>query len=183
MDEDYDCNMVTAPCGLLTAKEEEFIAIAVKLAGLTGLRGVMDVEVIDHNGALKVLEIDARIPSQTPMAVLHSTGTNLLSELADITVLGKFTDKKPKLKRYVSIEHHLIDETGVHNKGERIMGEGGLIFHRENFFGADEALTDYDGKRLPFRGAFINSAETVSELFSKRINMLSKLKELKENGK
>ena len=37
------------------------------------LRGLMDVEVILNGGELKVLEIDARLPSQTPTAVFWSS--------------------------------------------------------------------------------------------------------------
>ena len=175
MADDYDCKMVTAPCGLSAAKEKEFSGIAEKLAEIIGLCGIMDVEVIDHSGALKVLEIDARIPSQTPMAVYHCTGVNLLSELAELTVSGKLPAEKPKGRRYTAIEHYLVDETGVYNKGEHIMGEGGPLFYSENFFGADEAVTDYEDGKYPWRGTFINSGETMGELEEKRLSMLKKL--------
>ncbi len=41
----------------------------------------MDVEAILSPKGLRVLEIDARIPSQTPAAVEAATGINLLEEL------------------------------------------------------------------------------------------------------
>ena len=259
MDDEYDCKMVTAPCfisdsaqeGLSdSAKEElfdsakdvffdsvidEFSKLAIRLAELVKLKGIMDVEVIDHNGTLKVLEIDARIPSQTPMAVYHSSGVNLLSELADITLNGKFTDKnlendeltnakhekekdtsrswkadeaskkilmtveaksekltvsetdsslleksgnisdRVKTRKYTAIEHYLIDETGAHHKGESIMGESRPLVYRENFFGADEALTDYDENKSVWRATFINSADSEEGLAQKRIEMLRQL--------
>ena len=216
MDDEYDCKMVTAPCFISdstnSAREElfdsakaEFSKLAIRLAELVKLHGIMDVEVIDHNGTLKVLEIDARIPSQTPMAVYHSSGVNLLSELADITLNGKFTSemaetnkdasertetvevtnvgleisqttsKKTTMRKYTAIEHYLIDETGVHHKGEGIMGESNPLVYRENFFGADEALTDYDEKKSVWRATFINSAESEEELTQKRTLMLQLL--------
>ena len=175
MDDGYDCKMVTAPCDIPESLKKGLSETAVKLAGLIGLSGVMDVEVIDHEGDLKVLEIDARIPSQTPMAVYHSSGVNLLSELADVTIKGKFTSEIPKRRRYAAIEHYLINETGVHPKGEHIMGEGRPLLYMENFFGADEALTDYDGGRVPWRGTFINSGETAEELAEKRLVMFRML--------
>jgi len=156
------------------------VKTAETLAELVGLNGIMDVEVIDHGGALKVLEIDARIPSQTPMAVYHCTGVNLLSELAELTVSGKFPDKAPARKKYAAIEHYLIDEKGVHNKGEHIMGEGGPLRYSENFFGADEALTDYEKGKLPWRGTFINTGDTKEELSEKRAAMQRRLCEGKE---
>ena len=61
--------------------KDELRDISVKIAELIELKGIMDVEVIDDEGILKVLEIDARIPSQTPTVVYHSTGVNLLEEL------------------------------------------------------------------------------------------------------
>jgi len=175
MAEDFDCKMVTAPCGITKEAKEKFSGIATALAEAVGLFGIMDVEVIDDGKNLKVLEIDARIPSQTPTAVYHSSGVNLLSELAEITITGKFAEQEPGVKKYTSIEHYLIDETGVHWRGERIMGEGGRLFYKENFFGADEALTDYDGKGYPWRAAFINSAGTEEELNQKRQGMLRAL--------
>ena len=205
MDDEYDCKMVTAPCVISDSAKEEFSQIAIKLAELVNLHGIMDVEVIDHNGTLKVLEIDARIPSQTPMAVYHSSGVNLLAELADITLNGKFTIEQYKSakganeesgkdeaiyertgervaiseqvekRKYVAVEHYLIDETGVHHKGERIMGESSPLAYRENFFGAEVALTDYDGKKSVWRGTFINSSESEEGLAQKRTEMLHQL--------
>lgn len=94
MDEVYDCCKVTAPCDISQAKKEEFAEIAVRLAELVNLHGIMDVEVIDDSEALKVLEIDARIPSQTPICILKSSGMNFVSELADITINGKFKRRR-----------------------------------------------------------------------------------------
>ena len=175
MADDYDCNMVTAPCALSDGNDVKFSEIAKSLASLVGLTGIMDVEVIEHKGVLKVLEIDARIPSQTPIVVYHSMGVNLLSELADITMRGEFKSDIGMMRRHASIEHFLADEDGIHLKGEHIMTEGGPLYLKENFFGADEAITDYDGGRLPWRGMFINSADTRERLAEKRSAMLSAL--------
>ena len=173
MSEDYDCKMVTAPCRITEKAKESFAEAAKTLAGAISLSGIMDVEVIDDGNDLKVLEIDARIPSQTPIVVYHSSGVNLLSELADITIKGKFDDKKTKRRNYAAIEHYLFDSEGVHWSGEHIMGEGKPLLYRENFFGSDEALTDYSGGELPWRGTFINSADSEEGLARKRREMLS----------
>lgn len=177
MDEVYDCKMVTAPCAISQSKKERFSEIAKTLAAAVGLHGIMDVEVIDHEGELKVLELDARIPSQTPIAVLHCSGINLLSELADIVLLGGFTDEQPKRQRHTAVEHYLVDRTGVFWKGEHMMTESRPLMYRENFFGADEVVSDYNGSNITWRGEFINSAETEDGLKQKRFEMLRKLNE------
>ncbi|MCL1808853.1 MAG: 3-methylornithine--L-lysine ligase PylC [Clostridiales bacterium] len=179
MDESYDCKMVTAPCRLSVPVRKEFSGIAMTLAGLVKLSGIMDVEVIDHEGVLKVLEIDARIPSQTPIAVYHSTGVNLLSELADVTLNGGFNKAKPKQRRFAAVEHYLVSDGGAEWKGEHIMCEGGTLLHMKNFFGADEALTDFADGCSQWRGMFINSGETEAELVEKRASMLRMLADWK----
>lgn len=81
VDELHDCNRVTTPCDLPAATEAAFRADAVKLAEALQLCGIMDVEAILSGGRMKVLEIDARLPSQTPAAIYASTGINMLAEL------------------------------------------------------------------------------------------------------
>lgn len=175
MDEIYDCCMVTSPCPLTERQIEEFEKMAVHLASLVGLHGIMDVEVIDDEGTLKVLEIDARIPSQTPMVVYHSTGMNLLSELADITLNGNFKPRKDYAVHYCSIEHLMVDGKGIHSHGEHIMGEAGPLVLRENLFGADEVLSDYQEGADWWRGTFINSSDSLEGLEFKRSVMKQNL--------
>lgn len=81
MDDVYDCQRVLAPAELSPEKVQEFKDCAVKIARAISLNGIMDVEVILHDHKLKVLEIDARLPSQTPTVVYKSTGINLLEAL------------------------------------------------------------------------------------------------------
>ena len=88
MDAGYDCRRVTAPTKLPPGRVAKFQALAAKIAGLVNLNGIMDVEVIDHNGMLKVLEIDARLPSQTPATVYSpraSTCWNRFMKYSSIT--------------------------------------------------------------------------------------------------
>ena len=178
--DDYDCKMVTTPWDISEALKTEFSDIAYTIGEAMGLRGIMDVEAIESNGRLKVLEIDARFPSQTPIVVFYSTGVNLLSELAGIMLNGKHNEKSERIRRYASIEHFLIDDSGVHSMGEGIMNDGGSLFLKENFFGADTAITDFDGKKLTWRGTFINTAGTEEEMALRRRKMLQALEAAKE---
>jgi pyrrolysine biosynthesis protein PylC len=171
MDKVYDCKKVTAPCPIIKEQEEGFRRIAVRLAELVGLKGIMDVEVIDDNGEFKVLEIDARIPSQTPTVVYHTTGVNFVEELKALFCDGKLTEKESKQKKFCSYEHFLVKPGKVTEHGEHIMSEGGPLTLRENFYGADEVISDFVREGLPWRGTFINWADTEEELEEKRENM------------
>ncbi|MDD2440256.1 MAG: 3-methylornithine--L-lysine ligase PylC [Methanosarcinaceae archaeon] len=76
IDPTYDCHKVTP-----LPSDREFRQIARTLAQGLFLKGIMDVEAIKGKKGLKVIEIDARFPSQTPTVVYHSTGINLLELL------------------------------------------------------------------------------------------------------
>jgi|GEM_PF-91787 len=82
MDAGYDCKRVLAPTLLSPERVTQFKKISIKIAEAIQLNGLMDVEVILHNNELKVLEIDARLPSQTPTVVYWSSGCNILEFLA-----------------------------------------------------------------------------------------------------
>ena len=187
MDEVYDCKMVTSPCSITEQQEDDFRNTAVQLAELTGLKGIMDVEVIDANGEFKVLEIDARIPSQTPTAVYHTSGVNFIEELRDLFCGdGLFPEKKLKKneqknqakntkKKLCSYEHLMIDNGRITEHGEHIMSQGGILQLRERFYGADEVISDYKSDKQIWRGTFINWAETEEELMIKRQSMRARL--------
>lgn len=211
MDEVYDCRMVISPCPITQAQEEGFSELAVKLAELVALEGIMDVEVIDHLGTFQVLEIDARFPSQTPIVVYHSTGRNLVEELAAVTCGDSGPEQKTaqadaqarfgvqsrfaSQARFASLEHLLIQqdpgsqEWTVTEHGEHIMGMGGPLTLRKDFFGSDEVLTDYEESEnnqqcsRRWRGTFINWADTQEALDEKRHTMRSKLKQGLDSGK
>jgi len=179
MDPVYDCNRVTAPCPVTALQEQSFERIAKELAELVRLHGIMDVEVIDDHGVLKVLEIDARIPSQTPAVVWHVSGINLLSELAALAT-GRPLQAGPARKppRYCSYEHFLVQGEQIIPAGEHMMATAGLLRCRENFLGADEVISDFQPGMPCWRGIFINAAPTPEALEQKRAVMKEQLKQL-----
>ena len=144
MDDVYDCKRVMAPADLSPRMLRAFSDCAVKLARAMRLDGLMDVEVIRQQDVLKVLEIDARLPSQTPTAVLLSSGINMLSVWAEGLTDGdsaEYTMVKPRA--HVLYEHILVTPDRVRVAGEHIMAGRGPLHSCQNFFGADEAITDY----------------------------------------
>jgi len=173
MDPQYDCKMVSAPCGLTSAQQETLRKMAFCIAENIKLHGIMDLEVIEHNGIFKVLEIDARIPSQTPTAVLHSSGMNLLEEIRDFYATGYFLKNQERHGHFVIYEHYLFNKNIPHPLGERIMTLGKPLHYKPGFCGADEALTDYEPRSDQWRGTFINTAPAKFQLMIKRAKMLS----------
>ena len=167
MDRDYDCKRVLAPSVLPSDLTGLFERMAVTLAESVGLSGIMDVEAILHEGRLKVLEIDARFPSQTPIAVYHSTGINMVERLAMIfTAQDKSKpDSVPTRPMRASVlEHIRVRDGQLTVCGEHIMTEDGPLHLEADFFGADEALTSQTpGKQdwvatLMVKGSDLNDA-------------------------
>lgn len=177
MDHVYDCCKVTAPCPELSKElKEQFAELGVTLAKLVNLKGIMDVEVIEHNGQLKVLEIDARIPSQTPIAVYYSSGVNLLSELADIVLYDKFCHEKTDYGKYSTYEHYKLDNSQIIQEGEHMMSDARPLNIAEGAFKSDVVISDYFDGCSGFKGIFINSAPDVEQLDEKRKRVKFNLK-------
>jgi len=143
VDDTYDCHMIT-PIGHYPA----FRDISHKLAKNLNLRGIMDIEAIDGIGGLKVIEIDARFPSQTPTVVYHSTGINLVELLFDAFSGGVqeldgvsgnnhciFEHLTPEGGKLVPIGEHMISQGSDY--GEIYISEGLEIFEckgKKNIF-------------------------------------------------
>lgn len=182
VDENYDCKRVYGPCGISPEIKAQFIETALKLANAINLKGIMDVEVIDDHGTLKVLEIDARIPSQTPTVVYHSSGINLVEELRDIFIYNKFKAQDKSMKSHVSYEHLLIGEGQIRILGEHIMVNAGPLYHKFGFCEAHEVLTNYTPGAKSWKGTFINIADSREDLEEKRNNMFKKIELLQGEG-
>lgn len=177
MDAGFDCKRVFAPAGLEREREKEFARLAVKIAAAVKLKGIMDVEVILHNDQLKVLEIDARLPSQTPITVFHSSGINMLELLASAFV-KKSLDLQIVVKpsRAVIFEHIALKPGRLEVAGEHIMADAGPLTLVEDFFGADEALTDYSPGQNCWVATLIILASTIEKAREKREAIIHDIK-------
>ena len=144
MDSAYDCKAVGVPCQLSNQQIHEIETIGLEIAAALQLKGLMDVEVILHEGGVKVLEVDARFPSQTPLAVYHATGCNMLQLLGDVFLGQDTTHWRPtRPARGVILKHMRVTHGRLFFEGEHIMAEAGPLYRVPDFFGADEALTNY----------------------------------------
>jgi len=148
MDAVFDCKRVTAPTVLSDTQIRQFEKTAIEIAERLNMHGIMDVEVIPDGDKLKVLEIDARLPSQTPTAVFWSTGMNIIRQLGHLHVNGPegvYSDQR--FNQGVIFEHINVTDETLSVEGEHIMSASGPLHIEKDFFGADEAITNYDSRR------------------------------------
>ncbi len=145
VDRDFDCERVIAPSSLPPHAIAEFERLSLAIAEALGLRGIMDVEAIFSEGEFKVLEIDARLPSQTPTAVYWSASRNIVELLGELFVAHKCDFPAIAAdSRGAVYEHIRVSGERLEIRGERIMAQAGPLERLEDFFGADEAITDFE---------------------------------------
>ncbi|WP_406660351.1 3-methylornithine--L-lysine ligase PylC [Methanolobus sp. ZRKC3] len=174
VDDGYDCHMVTP-----MDNYPQFRDISYKLAKNLNLHGIMDVEAIDSEKGLKVLEIDARFPSQTPTAVYHSSGMNLLEMLLEAFLEGVQEENRHPDNRYCIFEHLAAMDDGLVGVGEHVLSDGndyrqfhiseGLeIFHCTG--GEHEVFTliSWDGTKAETEKKRENGLEMITNHFLKK---------------
>jgi pyrrolysine biosynthesis protein PylC len=144
VDQDFDCKRVIAPSKLPLNLIADFEKLSLTIAEALNLHGIMDVEAIFSRGEFKVLEIDARLPSQTPTAVYWSTNRNMIRLLGDLYASPQ-NDSPPagNSLRGIVYEHIHVCADIMKISGEGIMTQGGPLDLQADFFGADEALTNF----------------------------------------
>lgn len=178
MDSGYDCMRVLAPTKLTQEQIIQFQNLSLRISELLPLTGIMDVEVINHNGTLKVLEIDARLPSQTPTAVYRSTGINMLVMLYDLYAKRQVGLGPDLCKQNgVVYEHVQITPRKIETLGEHVISQAGCIKYHKDFFGADEALTDYIPGSSTWAATLIITAEDRSQAWKKRCQVIENIRE------
>ncbi|AET68574.1 pyrrolysine biosynthesis protein PylC [Desulfosporosinus orientis DSM 765] len=178
MDESYDCKRVVGSAVLPEELRAEFESVALKLARNLNLEGIMDVETILHQGKLKVLEIDARLPSQTPISVYHTTGINMLEIIGQAFILGEpWQEFDVSVKKSVILEHiHIINDK-LEICGEHIMAEAGPLYLYPDFYGADEAISNYIPGKTDWVAALIITGVNIEEAWLKRQIVIQAIKD------
>ena len=175
LDENYDCKQVVCEPNVLPKEDSEYFAqIGEDIANAIGLNALMDVEAVFTRKGLRVLEIDARIPSQTPAAVYAATGVNLLKEWVSVSS-GK-EPRRPDRGLCAVYEHYVVDNR-ISTCGEKEFGrieEPQLV---DRFFGADEAITDYVPGSQTWRATVMNSGRTPADVLEKRKRFLANVME------
>jgi pyrrolysine biosynthesis protein PylC len=175
MDAAHDCKRVLAPAQLSTEKQDEFKSQAVKIARALNLNGIMDVEVILHDEKFKVLEIDARLPSQTPTVVYKATGINMLEVLWS-GGLKRREKQEIGMTRGVVYEHIKVRSNRlIEVGGEHIMAGAGRLHILKKFFGADEAISNYDRDKTEWVATLIITGKNRQEAWLKRTAVINNI--------
>ena len=177
IDGQYDCKRVTAPSNLAGGLIAEFEALSLRLANALNLTGIMDVEVILHENDLKVIEIDARLPSQTPTAVYWSTGSNMVQLLGDL-FLNRKTRIQPDSKHESGViyEHVRAASNHLEIAGEHIMSGAQALHIFPDFFGADEAITNYATGRDDWVATLMVVEENLEAAWDKRNRIIADIR-------
>jgi len=125
-----------------------------------------------------VLEIDARLPSQTPIAVFHSCGINMVELLGDLFPKGRCpAPVKPGAFRSVILEHVIMTGGTIRTEGEHIMTVADPLKVVYDFFGADEAITNYSPGRTEWVATLITCGENEKSVWDKRSRTLQRMKQ------
>jgi len=124
-----------------------------------------------------VIEIDARLPSQTPTAVYWSTGLNMVELLGDL-FLNRQTRIQPDSKHEFGViyEHMRVASNQLEIAGEHIMSEADALHIFPDFFGADEAITNYSAGRDDWVATLIVTEKTMEAAWDRRNSVIADLK-------
>lgn len=175
LDAGYDCKEVRCFPGILPEEEErEFERYSRLTAERLGLRGLMDVEAILTPKGLRFLEIDARIPSQTPAAILTATGVNLLERL----VASRLGGDPPARSGRSGIYWHLRMRDGVlETTGEKEFSRVRSPRMDSGLFGSDDSICDYSPGMREWHGTFMVSGDTPREAEIRRLSVIRAIME------
>lgn len=181
VDEHHDCRQVMAPAEIDPVLAQGFKRSAGTIAQAMNLTGIMDFEVILHQGQMKMLEIDARFPSQTPMAVYAAIGRNMIEMLAELTLGRPALQPRPLNPvhgigpGYAAVLHILVTPQGIKVQGENIMKSCGPLHLETSFFGADEAITSFVPGCETWMATLIVQGQTRREVRKKRNQIFANL--------
>lgn len=166
LDDVFDCRGVLAPvedAPLAAATARELLRLAERLK----LRGLMDVEVIAAPDGLRVLEIDARFPSQTPLTVWLSTGVNLAEQLAACFVPHVPAPGR-ELPRPACYLHVARQGGDLFFPGEHDLAQAGPLQWREDIPGALGMLIGGSLRSRRWSAVLLLAADTAGELVERR---------------
>lgn len=182
IDEGYDCKRVIAPAEISTSIEEQFLKIAKELASSLKIKGIFDIEVINHHGILKLIEIDARFPSQTPIAVYKSCGINLVECLVELA-LGRFNELKQTSNKVCYYQQIEVNESRILVIGEHTIASCIGLKLIQGFFGADEAITDYEEGKTHWKAIVMTTADTYQNAYNQFVSFINNIQLLNEHLK
>lgn len=175
-DRGFDCKRVIAGPNTGRSADGELRDIGERISSILNLSGIMDIEVIETENGLKVLEIDARLPSQTPSAVYHSTGVNMVGLLADYWVDGKLPARGKLFGgdcRAVIYEHLRFTRGTLEVAGEHILTDASRLKFYKDMFTADVVISNFEDTPQEWVATLIFTDETEMAVWEKRNKAIS----------
>jgi pyrrolysine biosynthesis protein PylC len=141
-DELYGCKRVYAPVEINSKVEDRMREIGIEISSKLKLNGLMDVQAILARSEPQVNEINARLPSQTPSVVYHSTKINMVELLTELFVEGKRPHIRIQSRKAVRYEHVTIVGKELRVQGEHVIAHATGLRLIKGFLGAEEAITN-----------------------------------------
>lgn len=181
-DETYSCKRVYAPARIPANLESEFDEICIKIAKGLKLKGLTDVQAIIKEGVPKVNEINARLPSQTPTVVYHSSSINIVSLLAELFLENELSSARIRPDHAVIYQHIKIFDGELRVQGEHVMDKAKDLRIIKDFCGAYEAITNMttDNRHIERVATLIVKAKSLKGAKKKMTRIIQRL--MDENG-
>jgi pyrrolysine biosynthesis protein PylC len=176
-DSDYDCKRVLAGPNTGKTIAQELFDLGIRIADILGLSGILDIEVIDTGNQLKVLEIDARLPSQTPSAVYHSTGVNMVEMLAQCWTESNHPDhaRFSGPERAVILEHYRYKGGVLEVVGEHVLADARGLKVYKDMFSANVLLSNFERLPQDWVATAIYIADTETQVWESRNRALQQI--------
>lgn len=178
-DAGYDCKRVLAGPKIGNDVAEAFYDIGERIASALHLSGIMDIEVIHTYDGLKVLEIDARLPSQTPSVIYHSSGVNMIKLLAEYWVEGKLPayrrladERRAVIYEHLSFKNNVLETGGEH----MLKGAQGLQLYQD-IFSANVLLSNFERSPGDWVATHIIESETEAQAWKSRNRVVKEIQE------
>ncbi len=176
LDGGYDCKQVNCFPDILDPEDRRVLEeCSRRTAEALGLKALMDVEAVLTPKGLRFLEIDARIPSQTPAAIWTATGVNLLRELVE-SAEGRRPSCDPSGRS--GIYWHLMQRNGrLYTTGEKEFSHVDHPIMSQGLFGSDDSISDYSPGKEEWHGTFMVSGSTPEEALERRLSVIREIME------
>ncbi len=136
-----------APVEISTDIERKFNEMGRAIAKGLILNGLTDVQAISTEGVPKVNEINARLPSQTPTVVYHSSGVNMVSLLAELFLKNELPYVQIQPSYAVIYQHIRVFDGELKVQGEHVMDKAKGLQIIKDYYGAHEAITNMTADR------------------------------------
>lgn len=182
VDDLFDAKRIIAPAVVGGEVIKKMREVAETLAKRLKIRGIFDIEVIWHEGQPKLLEIDGRFPSQTPISVYHSTGINMVQMLVEQKFDPDFGKSAKKRERCCLYQQVAVEGSNIEVVGEGALAGCGPLKRIRGFCGAKEILTDYRPGAERWKGAVIVTGGNYGDALGAFETFMENVRRMQDRG-